>query len=280
VAQYGSYQFTISIEGNSYILPPEDYNTAYFEVLGEEGNTEYSQFFSNYRAMNQIFNVTMCKGIHLIRVTISNEFNFTTTNLQQNYVSTAYIVNLTTNAGSTNYKNLSKVNSCIYTNPMAATDAMLNPIFSIPANKKMLFSAWVHEACTTCAATGFVNNQINIGGTVLKPAGPIIDGWQRYEGEIPPAAVGQMTLNFVNNSGSTIYFDDIRIHPFNANMKSYVYDPVNLRLVAELDANNYASFYEYDEEGGLIRTKAETREGIKTIKETRSFQQRVIKDIQ
>ncbi len=38
-------------------------------------------------------------------------------------------------------------------------------------------------------------------------------------------------------------------------MKSYVYDPINLRLVAELDANNYATFYEYDAEGGLIRTK-------------------------
>ncbi|THU30758.1 hypothetical protein FAM09_29605 [Niastella caeni] len=280
VAQYGSYQFIISIDGNSYNLPPEDYSTAHFEVLGEEGNTVYSQFFSNYAAMYQILNVTLCKGIHLIRITFSNDFSYTTTNLQQTYVSTAYIFKLTTNAAGTNYKNLSKVNSCIYTKPMAATDAMLNPIFSIPANKKMLFSAWVHEACTTCAATGFVHNQINIGSTVLKPTGPIIDGWQRYEGEIPPAAAGEMTLNFVNNSGSTIYFDDIRIHPYNANMKSYVYDPVNQKLVAELDANNYASFYEYDEEGSLIRTKVETREGIKTINETRSFKQKSIEVMQ
>jgi hypothetical protein len=85
-----------------------------------------------------------------------------------------------------------------------------------------------------------------------------------------------MTLNFVNSGPGQLYVDDIRIHPFNANMKSYVYDPVNLRLVAELDANNYASFYEYDEEGTLIRTKAETREGIKTITETRSALQKVI----
>ena len=38
-------------------------------------------------------------------------------------------------------------------------------------------------------------------------------------------------------------------------MKSYVYDPINLRLMAELDENNYATFYEYDAEGGLIRMK-------------------------
>jgi len=59
-------------------------------------------------------------------------------------------------------------------------------------------------------------------------------------------------------------------------MKSYVYDPVSLRLSAELDANNYTTFYEYDEEGTLIRTKIETREGIKTVSETRSALQKII----
>jgi hypothetical protein len=49
-----------------------------------------------------------------------------------------------------------------------------------------------------------------------------------------------------------------------------VYSPVNLRLMAELDENNYATFYEYDDEGTLIRLKKETERGIKTIKETRS----------
>ena len=63
-------------------------------------------------------------------------------------------------------------------------------------------------------------------------------------------------------------------------MKTYVYDPVNLRLVAELDENNYARFYEYDPEGTLIRTKAETRKGIKTINETRSAKQKTIDTVQ
>jgi hypothetical protein len=163
---------------------------------------------------------------------------------------------------------------------------MLNPVFRIPANKKMIFSAWVHEPCTTCAETGFVNNlvqlQYNAGKSdTLLPAGPVIEGWQRYEGSFtPPAGATQMTMNLVNKSSGSIYFDDIRIHPFNANMKSYIYDPVSLRLVAELDANNYGSFYEYDEEGGLIRTKIETQEGVKTLNETRSFKQRSIKQVQ
>jgi hypothetical protein len=63
-------------------------------------------------------------------------------------------------------------------------------------------------------------------------------------------------------------------------MKSYVYDPISLRLVAELDANNYASFYEYDAEGTLVRTKAETKEGVKTINEMRSSKQTSVNTIQ
>lgn len=53
-------------------------------------------------------------------------------------------------------------------------------------------------------------------------------------------------------------------------MKSYVYDPLTLRLTAELDEQNYATFYEYDEEGALIRVKKETERGIMTIKESRN----------
>lgn len=191
------------------------------------------------------------------------------------------------------YKSATKEDGCIYTKPIAATDSMLNPTFSIPAGKKMLFSAWVKEACgnpatgVPCTAGTYSNNKVTVqfndgsASVELKPAGPIIEGWQRVEGSFMAAAgASTVTLKLENNSSSAIYYDDIRIHPFNANMKSYVYDPVNLRLVAELDANNYATFYEYDEEGTLIRTKAETREGIKTITETRSAQQRKITTIQ
>jgi hypothetical protein len=43
-----------------------------------------------------------------------------------------------------------------------------------------------------------------------------------------------------------------------------------------MDANNYATFYEYDEEGTLVRTKVETREGVKTVQESRSALQKII----
>jgi hypothetical protein len=72
------------------------------------------------------------------------------------------------------------------------------------------------------------------------------------------------------SSSHCSWFDDLRIHPFNSNMKSYAYDPITLRLMAEMDENNYASFYEYDQEGNLMRVKKETENGISTLKESRS----------
>ncbi|HSC38108.1 MAG TPA: PA14 domain-containing protein, partial [Chitinophagaceae bacterium] len=150
--------------------------------------------------------------------------------------------------------------------------------FSPLEGRKMLLSAWIKEE-QTCIPSAYLNSQIlvtfNTGSPssyTLKPTGKIIEGWQRVEDTvIVPAAAVTMKLTFKStNSIVPVYFDDIRMHPFNSNMKSFVYDPINLRLVAELDENNYATFYEYDDDGTLVRLKKETERGIKTIKETRS----------
>jgi hypothetical protein len=141
----------------------------------------------------------------------------------------------------------------------------------------MLVSAWVKEN-QDCKCVSYTNNRIIINFTgatsssvVFHATGSIIEGWQRYEGvfDIPSDAVS-MSIGMESTGSATVYFDDLRVHPFNANMKSFVYSPVNLRLMAELDENNYATFYEYDDDGTLARMKKETQRGIKTIKETRS----------
>lgn len=106
----------------------------------------------------------------------------------------------------------------------------------------------------------------------LVPQGDIIDDWQKVTSDfVIPVNAGQMILSLVNGSDSRIcYFDDLRILPFEGNMKSFVYHPETQRLMAELDENNYATFYEYDKEGGLVRVKKETERGTFTIQETRS----------
>ncbi|WP_300570699.1 choice-of-anchor J domain-containing protein [Flavobacterium sp.] len=109
-------------------------------------------------------------------------------------------------------------------------------------------------------------------GISFKPKGDIIEGWQRIGAkfEVPENAV-YMEFELVNESNSVpVFFDDIRIYPIKGSMKSFVYDPETFRLMSELDENNYATYYEYDNEGGLVRIKKETVKGIKTIQETRS----------
>jgi hypothetical protein len=153
------------------------------------------------------------------------------------------------------------------------------PPFTPLAGKKMLVSAWVKEE-NTCTCQTYSRNHMLLnfslsgGGSTaisLTPSGNMIEGWQRFEAVVNiPGNAASMSLTLQASDSSTTYFDDIRILPFNAEMKSYVYNPVNLRLMAELDENNYATFYEYDDDGTLVRVKKETERGIQTIKETRS----------
>lgn len=101
------------------------------------------------------------------------------------------------------------------------------------------------------------------------PSGMVIDGWQRIDGivTVPPTAT-DIKIGLYCETGAC-FFDDIRFVPINGSMVSYVYDPVTLKLVAQLDERNYSSLYEYDEEGKLVRTKKETEKGIMTIQENR-----------
>lgn len=159
----------------------------------------------------------------------------------------------------------------------AGKDVLL-PTFSPLAGKRLLLSAWVKEG-EECKGSTYTGNQIWIKvkratdsiTIVAVPNGNIIEGWQKYEQPLDiPADAVSITFYLQATGTVPVYFDDIRIHPYNANMKSFVYSAENLRLMAELDENNYATMYEYDDDGTLIRLKKETEKGVKTISETRS----------
>lgn len=149
------------------------------------------------------------------------------------------------------------------------------PVFS-PDSGKYFVSVWVREP-DSCIAMKFTNSQVKVSFSgssatyTFTPSGNVIDGWQRIEGVCTvPAAATQIYIDLMSLNGIDVNFDDLRAQPFNSSMKTYVYDWRSLRLMAELDENNFASFYEYDDEGGLIRIKKETQRGIMTIQETRS----------
>lgn len=103
--------------------------------------------------------------------------------------------------------------------------------------------------------------------------GEMIEGWQRIfkQFKMPkPSYPYVIRIELQNeDNAKPAFFDDIRIHPVDSNLKSFVYDAETNKLMVELDENNFGTFYEYDKEGGLIRVKKETSKGIKTIQETR-----------
>ncbi|THF49199.1 hypothetical protein E6C50_13235 [Flavobacterium supellecticarium] len=151
-----------------------------------------------------------------------------------------------------------------------------------PTPGKYVVSGWIKEIHPTQQLTYTGSIKISLTNTsaplmaTLHPVGEIIDGWQLIAGEVTiaflePATVPKLEIELVcSNTATECYFDDIRFHPYNGSMKSFVYDEQTQRLMAELDENNYATFYEYDLEGGLIRVKKETEKGVFTIQETRS----------
>jgi len=165
-------------------------------------------------------------------------------------------------------------------------EARFDGSFRPERNHKYIISAWVKETHNT-QQISYTNSSISLSfdsnflendnnsnpAHIFMTSGKIIDGWQRIIGIFTiPDEVGfdLIDIKLNNNHDQFVYFDDVRFFPYNGNLKSFVYDDDTQRLMAELDENNYATFYEYDIEGGLIRVKKETERGVVTIQETRS----------
>jgi len=175
---------------------------------------------------------------------------------------------------------------CIKPDTIQAINHSLIDSFSLVPGAKMVASVWIKKDTQSCKCAGYndVNMYVKNGNTIIGTFAPkerIIEGWQQFETIFTvPGDATSIKVEFHALPATAVFIDDLRFHPFNATMKSFVYDPVTLRLASELDENNYASFYEYNDDGGLIRVKKETRLGIKTITETRSAIQKNITDLQ
>lgn len=279
-----------SLYGYNHTLPVAAANNAYYNQLAFDGFEDYAYIKNE------------CSGSLQGTTSSSNPSGYIE---HFNYYS--YKAQLTTNESHTGrYSIAVPVNSALtvsrkLTNltPAGTLDdvqyhikdwdnaGLFGPYYNFPTDQKQKFviSAWAKESIftnfnnTTPTLTyPHVGLSVVINGsglTVSPKASAIINGWQKLEYEFTVPATGftsasSISVSLLNNGTNDVFYDDIRIHPFNSSMKSMVYDPQTLRLMAELDDRNYATFYEYDEEGTLVRVKKETEKGIYTIKESRS----------
>ena len=72
-----------------------------------------------------------------------------------------------------------------------------------------------------------------------------------------------------NSSGiEQVWVDDVRIQPLDAQASCYVYDVGTHRLITSFDDQHFGLYYQYNDEGQLVRKLIETERGMKTVQET------------
>lgn len=88
----------------------------------------------------------------------------------------------------------------------------------------------------------------------VKPTGE--SQWQYFEATL---STGQQLIV----SGTSGLIDDIRIQPKGSTMSTFTYDPLTWKVTAIMDANNIATYYEYDTGGRLVKVYDQDRNMIK-----------------
>lgn len=150
------------------------------------------------------------------------------------------------------------------------------PPFSPIKNKEYVLNAWVKLDGAAAGTINYAGPKIKVEapvGTVVQEVvpvveHPVVDGWQLMEDRFTmPMGAEDLRIS-LECDGCTAFYDDVRVFPADGSMKCYVYDPRDLRFVAELDERHFATRYEYDKEGKLMRVKKETERGVMTLQET------------
>ncbi len=269
-------QFWYKIKNNGNGVP----QLQYYLQSGSNSNAQGNNFIINsaeiYGPFNECDEVN-CSQLPSPNLQYVNSQNWNSSPSFFNYEGSYLVkINLTLNGNPASLNlNYSNTNCNFSIPPPPPCEACIPEM--LVGDKKYVVSCWVHEESWTPGTTNFENITMNVTfaqgtGTpvTISPTGAIIDGWQRMEGVVEISSTdAQVDISFVP-TGGTVYVDDIRFFPYDGSMKSYVYDPETLWFVAELDERNYATFYEYDEEGKLARIKKETEKGIMTIQESRN----------
>lgn len=141
---------------------------------------------------------------------------------------------------------------------------------------------WVHKLSPPTAAlsihiSGTAGSTYADTKTIMRnnPANVTVGDWilMSVELEVPAnfntGATHTMLVSLSNNgSGSVAYFDDLAFHPKDAVMTGNVYNDKTGALVAQLDNDNFATFYTYDQAMRLTSASKEYSGGIKKVTES------------
>jgi hypothetical protein len=121
-------------------------------------------------------------------------------------------------------------------------------VYSLPVGKYKL-SAWFkappgRTVTLACQNGSQVFQQSELGNSKWKNI--VLHFTVTYE--------DNYSIKLINGSTAySIQVDDIRLHPINANMTTYAYDPVTDKLTSITDANDLVTYFKYDNAGKLIQ---------------------------
>lgn len=77
-----------------------------------------------------------------------------------------------------------------------------------------------------------------------------------------------ITITLSHNLSQSLWIDDLRFHPIQAQVSCFVYDLGTYRLLTQFDDNHFGLYYQYNGEGQLIRKQIETEKiGKVTVEE-------------
>jgi hypothetical protein len=268
--------FTPGITGTnkqwSKTMEVTKYNPYGFEIESKDWLNQNTSILYGYNNKVALAMGSRCPYAQLS--SMSFEDQATASFMNSGHVSVQYVtvgpMTINTNDAHTGNRSLQfgnqtlKIMNLQYANsPSAGTN------YHIVPGQKYVLSAWIkNNVSTALPALTFPGSTIS--SVVFDK--DVIDGWRRMEVvfSFNSLVLGNLyNINIAAGTISNILIDDIRIQPFNSQVKTLVYDPVNLNLLAELDDKNFATFYNYDEAGALVQIKKETDKGIVTVKSSR-----------
>lgn len=76
-----------------------------------------------------------------------------------------------------------------------------------------------------------------------------------------------LRLEHTPTGAQTLLLDDVCFHPLESGVSMTVYNTSDFRVLAQFGDQHFATIYEYNSKGQLVRTIIETERGRKTVKE-------------
>lgn len=179
---------------------------------------------------------------------------------------------------------------------VAYTPSAISSAYAHAGSKSMMLGATAFTITQTPLNAQFMNEGISVKVWVKDPqrvslpiSGSIVGTatlplsfvkiaqtgeWTLYEAKLTVwqslalnSTIKVVLKNNVANS-PTIYIDDYRLQPLKAKTNAYVYEPRTLRLLTSFDDQHFGLYYQYNQEGKLVRKLIETERGMKTVTET------------